>query len=1426
MKTTRTFRRSLALLLFAIALVLPADSATIVWAGQTWTVAGTGATASINGLGQLVLTKGAADANVNVLQILPAAPESFVNQHGTPEVTVSYVDPGPSYNVDLFIQESGPGVRLQAGSLFFWQGLSYARFGTPAQETIVYSVGKDLRAAGQAHTLTIGKRPDNTLDYIFDGQAYTTTYIKDNHGNFLFKQVILRLRGGAGSVTFTAFSYSDSHVPPTDLSLTKTHTGNFTQGQVGALYSILVSNTGGSTIGTVTVTDALPSGMTATAMAGSGWNCNLVGLVCSRADVLSGGAAYPPITVTVNVAANATATLASSATVSGGADTNAVNNSATDSTTIIPSADLSISKSHSGSFTQGQIGAAYTITVANSGGPTSGMVTLTDALPVGLIATAISGSGWTCTLSGATCTRTDVLTGGASYPPVTLIVNVAANAPASITNTGVVSGGGDASSSNNTALDVTAIVAPGKVSLTPASTTAPPQAATYQVQVIAPANDHRWRASTASEWITITSALSGAGNGVVLYSVTANTSVSDRTGTILIEGVAHTVTQTRGLAVVVLNPTSLSVTAVLGGAAVPRNLAIQSSNTGLNYVITVEPSAPWLRVEPNGGAAPADPVLTFDPAGLGEGTYTASLRVNNAVLPLVFNVVKPSVSLSQDSLFFQRLAPDTPIASQVIALMTNGVSLPFTVRIADASAQWLRVVSSARTVPGSIEVAVNAADLTFGERTTHLVISIAGAAVPEVLVPVVLRVPMLKISALSLPALAAQQVQVELSAGQIRIIRTKGVTSPSIAIPLGVDGVPIDLTFDAAVTAVDNAGWVAIEPAKSATPAQVRIQVDAGKLPPGTYRSYATLKPTGLVAKRSLGTMSSTEVSGAHSQPPSALVAPGDATTSAIAIILHVTDASSNIVMANPSSLDFRTQRDWAAPPGRVQLTGLAGGLFHIITDQNWLAVSATTPTLPTVLAVTIQTAQLPVGTHTGTISVTAPNSLNSPLMIPVSVTVSATPSPLELDNTGFRFMAEVGSAPTSASLSLSSPAGRAPYSASSSESWLRVTPELGVAPATLRILADPAGLAPKTYSGTVTIRSGTLTVPVWISFEVRAQAALLPSPSLIEMIAQTGKAAPEREVLVTSSGRPLAFSYAVTGASWLTVVAVGNETPVRLRIVPNESAAALPPGSYRGEIMLRVVGATSETVSIPISLTITPKPPSIQPTAVVGLATGEPGPLAPGLLIQLRGLDLQLKSASHAFLDGSGRLPTSMAEAAVLFGGRPGALLRVSNSEIDVMVPYEIAGQTMTSVQIRYNGSFSAPLLLPIVPARPEILRIPEDPRSFARLITWEPVTRDRPVTRGSLITLATSGLGAVTPLLDSLTVVDRAVPALFSSPIQVTIGGNPAEVLFVGPMPGQAPGIIQISFRVPQELPGDEEIFVHVGDVRSQPGMAVPIQ
>lgn len=121
-------------------------------------------------------------------------------------------------------------------------------------------------------------------------------------------------------------------IPVPILRMSKTHTGNFTQGQQGATYTIVVSNVDGSlTNGTVTVSENIPAGLTLVSMSGNGWTCPAGGNTCTRSDPLNVNGWYNPIVVTVNVAANAPAAVINQASVYGGGGNGAA---ASDPTTI------------------------------------------------------------------------------------------------------------------------------------------------------------------------------------------------------------------------------------------------------------------------------------------------------------------------------------------------------------------------------------------------------------------------------------------------------------------------------------------------------------------------------------------------------------------------------------------------------------------------------------------------------------------------------------------------------------------------------------------------------------------------------------------------------------------------------------------------------------------------------------------------------------------------------------------------------------------------------------------------------------------------------------------------------------------------------------------------------------------------------------
>jgi len=367
---------------------------------------------------------------------------------------------GGSYSSGYSINNSGQVTGLSNSHAFLYSGGVMTDLGTLGGS---YSAGWCINDSGQVTgNSTTSNGSYHAFLYSNGVMTDLNTFLPAGSGWTLYSATINN-SGQIAGTGFSPFGYLHaflltSNVP--DLTITKTHTGNFRQGQNGGIYNIRVLNKGNApTNGTVTVTDVLPTGLTATYMKGYGWNCDVTTLTCTQSSSLAAGRSYFPITLIGKVAADAPASVTNTATVSGGGETNILNNTASDITTITPVApDLTITNKHLGIFKKGLPVAYYIIRVTNSGNsPTSGTVSVTDTIPSGLTAKGIWGAGWNCNPVTLTCIRSNTLRAHATYPPIILKVSVDSNAPASVTNTATVSGGGERNTNNNTANDTVTI---------------------------------------------------------------------------------------------------------------------------------------------------------------------------------------------------------------------------------------------------------------------------------------------------------------------------------------------------------------------------------------------------------------------------------------------------------------------------------------------------------------------------------------------------------------------------------------------------------------------------------------------------------------------------------------------------------------------------------------------------------------------------------------------------------------------------------------------------------------------------------------------------------------------------------------------------------------------------------------------------------
>ena len=273
---------------------------------------------------------------------------------------------------------------------------------------------------------------------------------------------------------------SATQTPFIDVALVQTNTGNFRTCAIG-VYQLTVRNMGtgsrSATSGPLTVTDALPSGLTFVSGAGVGWTCSAAGqsVTCVYPAILPPNATTI-VELSVLVDPSAYPTINNVAFVSTPNDVNPENDIDADQTTVYagdcstgvptptptPFLDISLTQSNTANFRTCEVG-VYDLTVLNMGTgsrvSTIGPITITDALPTGLTFVSGSGDGWVCSAESGqfvTCTYSSALAPDEATV-VHLSVLVGEEAYPSINSVAYVSTPSDANPGNNIGQDATTV---------------------------------------------------------------------------------------------------------------------------------------------------------------------------------------------------------------------------------------------------------------------------------------------------------------------------------------------------------------------------------------------------------------------------------------------------------------------------------------------------------------------------------------------------------------------------------------------------------------------------------------------------------------------------------------------------------------------------------------------------------------------------------------------------------------------------------------------------------------------------------------------------------------------------------------------------------------------------------------------------------
>jgi hypothetical protein len=236
--------------------------------------------------------------------------------------------------------------------------------------------------------------------------------------------------------------------------------------------------------------------------------------------------------------------------------------------------------------------------------------------------------------------------------------------------------------------------------------------------------------------------------------------------------------------------------------------------------------------------------------------------------------------------------------------------------------------------------------------------------------------------------------------------------------------------------------------------------------------------------------------------------------------------------------------------------------------------------------------------------------------------------------------------------------------------------------------------LAPGSYTGNLAItpQGGGTVVNVPVSLTVSAPPTVSATPATLTFTWRVGDPNPASQTLTVNPATPaLAFGVTVSPANaWLSATPATGTTPGTVTVSINPTGLAA--GSYTGTVTVAGTGSAAGSTAVAVSLTVTAPLPTI--ARVVNAASYLANAVSPGEIITLFASD-----ANHAIgpttpvglqLDSSGKVSTTLGGVQVLINGFACPLTYVSATQVNAVVPYEVAPLVAASVLVKYLGQTS----------------------------------------------------------------------------------------------------------------------------------------
>ncbi|MBW8878419.1 MAG: DUF11 domain-containing protein [Acidobacteria bacterium] len=413
---------------------------------------------------------------------------------------------GPTGNVVITATSSGGSGFYDPGANLAPPALPFSHLSATVTNAIVNSVTFNTPTQVTLNITALATGPQNVTIVNPDNQSVTAN----------------------GCINVATAAVADLAITKTDGVATAVPGGSVT-------YTITASNATAFPATGATVADTFPATLicTWTCVGAGGGTCTASGSGNVNDTVNLPAGASVTYTATCAISAAATGTLSNTATVTIAGDPNAANNSATDTDTLTPQANLGITKTDGVTTATPGGSVTYTITASNAGPSNAPGSSVADTFPASLTCTwtCAGAGGGTCTAAGSGNIGDTVNLPSGGSVTYTASCTISAAATGTLSNTATVTAPGgvtDPAPGNNSATDSDSLAASADLAITKTdgvTTATPGGSVTYTITASNAGPSNATGATVADTFpasLTCTWTCAGAGGGTCTASGSGN----------------------------------------------------------------------------------------------------------------------------------------------------------------------------------------------------------------------------------------------------------------------------------------------------------------------------------------------------------------------------------------------------------------------------------------------------------------------------------------------------------------------------------------------------------------------------------------------------------------------------------------------------------------------------------------------------------------------------------------------------------------------------------------------------------------------------------------------------------------------------------------------------------------------------------------